>query len=166
MLLISCAHLRGPPPTCVTRCGLRLLGALPSPESYSFPRDEPWTCESLQRAEDEMLAVFAGPTINANGRTKAIKENACAGLRFNLRVWGQPTLTDALGRKVTGTTSCDFKTSTIGNLSWQRSALLHETLHQLQDCAAEGTEEHPLWAEDGLVAAESMWLSKGRGVTP
>ena len=166
LALASCAHLRGPAPTCVTRCGIRLLGELPAPVNYLHPKDEPWTCEALQRAEDGMLAMFASATIKATPRTRGIKENACARLNFNLRINPQPKFYDVLGRTVAGSTSCDFMTTIIANYSWHQSALLHETMHQLQGCAAIGFNEHPYWAEDGLEAAEAEWLTAGRASVP
>lgn len=165
LLLTGCAlpeFVTGPRPECVTKCDIRLFGPMPAPLDYDYPKDEPWTCESLQRAEDEMLRVFADASIPINERTKNIKDNPCSRMGFNLYIASQPTFIDAMRRKVAGTTSCDFKTMTIGNYSWRRTSLLHETMHILQDCMWPVNDEHRFWKEDGLEALEAAWLTAGR----
>lgn len=125
-------------PKCVTRCGLRLEG--PTPEITDGPQ---WTCDELQRTEDQILSAFA-----------SVEDPRFAQTCGRISGWSITVAPGVfLSESVGGVTKCQSGELVVDGLAPLNSSLAHELAHVVQDCRPRGPGDHGAWDEDGITGA-------------
>jgi hypothetical protein len=146
-LLYPCTTGCGPAPLCRTRCGLELEWLPPE-------ADPSWTCDNLQRTEDQVLESFRSVLDPRFAETCQRVANE------GIYVVGANSWKDSGERSVAGQTFCASGYLYVYKAEPWNIALPHEMAHVVQGCWPRGpyptdggSLEHANWDRDGIHAA-------------
>lgn len=144
LLAVSCAHAVGP--HCETRCGVQLVGVLPS---WEMP--DRWSCDELQLAEDIFLEKFSD-----------MFPAACKGMPSYLYFAQTESFMNGQSH-VAGLTVCPMAQIQLSSLPPEESAYAHEMVHMLQGCVGVPPTDkdrdamHSNWDRDGIQIRIDNW---------
>lgn len=128
LALLLAAGCSLPSPVCHTRCGITYYGNVNE-------GDQPagWTCDALQRLEDQAVDTFRRQLAGHDPRFSDV----CRKLpNWRLFTHQTPDWFDEYGRNIAGIARCHNKTMEVGSRAPFRGSLVHELAHVAQDCYA------------------------------
>lgn len=161
LLLLACCGPSIELPTCRTKCGLQLIGALPPATEFYNADDERWSCAAIQRAEDAAIVEF---TRIDDYRFR----DTCEEIgKYSFSLVSSPTFQDSIGRSVTGVTYCHKFAAAVSNVVPSHSALLHEMAHMVQQCGPgscthPGTDDFDHWCWESIGVHNAIWRAQVR----